>query len=148
MTPAEVAELPVEVLADIQHELTERSDATKLLKAIFDSALQAKYDGAAGAIRLAMAKDSGRVTIGDNGYSIIHDVPKRVKWDQTLLATKAAEIKAAGDDPDEYVKTEFKVEEAKYKAWPERIAAHFEPARTLVTGKPVIRIEAAKREAA
>ena len=43
-------------------------------------------------------------------------------------------IRAAGDDPAEYVEISFKVSERKYVAWPEAIRQDFEPARTVRTG--------------
>ncbi len=44
-------------------------------------------------------------------------------------------IRAAGDDPVEYIDVAYKVSERKYTAWPENIRAAFAPARTVKTGK-------------
>ena len=49
-------------------------------------------------------------------------------------------VRAAGDDPREYVEITFKVPERAYAAWPERIRNAFEPARTVRTGKPTYRL--------
>ena len=46
----------------------------------------------------------------------------------------AERIRAAGDDPSEYVEISFKVPERAYAAWPEAIRQGFEPARTVKTG--------------
>ena len=43
-------------------------------------------------------------------------------------------IRAAGDDPAEYVEISFKVPERNYVAWPDAIRQGFEPARTVRTG--------------
>ncbi|WEF24715.1 hypothetical protein [Paracoccus sp. S3-43] len=43
-------------------------------------------------------------------------------------------IRAAGEDPAEYVEISFKVPERAYVAWPEAIRQGFEPARTVKTG--------------
>ncbi len=52
------------------------------------------------------------------------------------------------DDPGQYVRTELKVAETAYSSWPAAIRRLFEPARTVETGKPSYRIEAAKAEVA
>ena len=49
-------------------------------------------------------------------------------------------IRAAGDDPTEYIEINFKVPERNYVAWPEAIRQDFEPARTVRTGKPKFRL--------
>jgi hypothetical protein len=64
-----------------------------------------------------------------------------VKWSQAKLASIVERIRAAGDDPAEYVSTEFKVSERAYGAWPQSIRSIFAPARTVETGKPRYRIE-------
>ena len=49
-------------------------------------------------------------------------------------------IRAAGDDPAQYVDIAFKVPERKYAAWPDAIRAGFEPARTVRPGTLKIEI--------
>jgi hypothetical protein len=51
-----------------------------------------------------------------------------------------ARIRAAGDDPAEYVETTFRVSERKYAAWPTAIREGFEAARTVKPGKPIFRL--------
>jgi len=46
------------------------------------------------------------------------------------------------------VRTELKVAESAYAAWPEAIRRLFVPARTVETGKPCYRIEPARAEVA
>ena len=65
---------------------------------------------------------------------VVADLPKKVSWDQDRLAAMAERIRAAGDDPSEYVEISFKVPERAYAAWPEAIRQGFEPARTVKTG--------------
>ena len=114
-----------------------------------DGALDLKYDAHACAVRAAAGKQTGTVRFDDDDFVIIADLPKRVRWDQTLLA-EAVEIirRDWRDDPAQYVRTEFKVAEAAYSAWPAAIRRLFEPARTVETGKPTYRIEPAGKEAA
>lgn len=53
----------------------------------------------------------------------------------------AARVRAAGDDPADYVETTLRVSERAYGAWPPSIRAAFEPARTVKTGKPSFRLQ-------
>ena len=71
---------------------------------------------------------------------MIADLPKRVDWDQVRLGEIIARIRAAGDDPDEFVETTFRVSERKYAAWPTAIREGFEAARTVRPGKPTFRL--------
>jgi hypothetical protein len=52
-------------------------------------------------------------------------------------------IRAAGNDPAQYVDIAFKVPERKYAAWPDAIRQGFEPARTVGSGSPSFRLESA-----
>jgi len=45
-----------------------------------------------------------------------------------------ARIRAAKDDPAQYVDITYKVPERKYTAWPDAIREGFEPARTVRAG--------------
>ena len=72
--------------------------------------------------------------LADGDFSVVADLPKRVEWDQARLAAMVERIRAAGEDPAEYVETSFKVAERSYAAWPEAIRQGFEPARTVRTG--------------
>jgi len=90
----------------------------------------------AAAARRAAGKDSGTVRFQDGGFTVAADLPKKVQWDQKRLTALAAEIRAGGEDPAEYLATEFKVSERAYGAWPSAIRSAFEPARTVTTGKP------------
>ena len=71
---------------------------------------------------------------------MIADLPKKVDWDQATLGQMVARIRAAGDDPAEYVETIFRVSERKYGAWPTAIREGFEAARTVKPGKPTFRL--------
>ncbi len=47
---------------------------------------------------------------------MVADLPKRVEWDQAQLAAMVERIRAAGEDPSEYVEISFKVPERAYAA--------------------------------
>jgi hypothetical protein len=77
---------------------------------------------------------------------VIADLPKKVEWDQKRLAALIAMIRAEGDDPADYISTEFKVSERAYNAWPARIRDAFQPARTAKVGKMTIQLELTQSE--
>jgi hypothetical protein len=141
MPIGEIAALPAEQLALLQDDIDEDLRRAKSLKDLFDSALALRYGDRGVMARIEAVKDTGTVRITDEGFVVIADLPKRVKWNQAELASIVERIRAAGDDPAEYVTTEFKVSERAYGAWPQSIRSIFAPARTVETGKPGYRIE-------
>ena len=134
LSAAEIAVLPVELLAILQREIDERIKRDKAAKARFDAALAVRYATRAAEERQAAGKDTGIIRFSDGDFTIVADLPKRVDWNQAKLAAMVERIRAAGDDPAEYVEISFKVPERNYVAWPEAIRQGFEPARTVRTG--------------
>lgn len=141
-----VATLPVDQLALLAGEAQEALDRAKRIKERLDGALDLRFGERAAALRRSEGRDTGTARIEDGGFVVVADLPKRVKWDQARLAAIVERIREAGEDPSEYVATEFKVSERAYGAWPSSIRTAFEPARTVETGKPVYRIEPPKQE--
>ena len=139
LSPQEIAGLPVELLAILQREIDERLKRDKAAKTRLDAALTVRYATRAAEERQAQAKDTGTVRFDDGDFTVVADLPKRVEWDQAQLAAMVERIRAAGDDPAEYVDIAFKVPERKYAAWPDAIRHGFEPARTVKTG--ALRVE-------
>jgi hypothetical protein len=131
---AVIADLPVELLAILQREADEKLKGTKAAKARPDAALTVRYAIRAAEERQAQSKDTGTVRFDDGDFTVVADLPKRVDWDQDHLAEIVERIRAAGDDPAQYVDVAIKVPERKYAAWPDAIQAVFEPARTVRTG--------------
>ncbi len=136
----EIARLPVDLLAILEREVDERLKQAKAAKARLDGALTIRYATRAAEERQAAGKDTGTVRFDDGDFTVIADLPKRVEWDQGQLAAMVARIRAAGDDPAQYVDVTYRVPERKYAAWPEAIRKGFEPARTVKTGAPKIAI--------
>lgn len=134
LSPQEIAGLPVELLAILQREIDERLKRDKAAKTRLDAALTVRYATRAAEERQAQAKDTGTVRFDDGDFTVVADLPKRVEWDQSQLAAMVERIRAAGDDPAEYVDIAFKVPERKYAAWPDAIRQGFEPARMVKTG--------------
>ena len=136
----ELAQLPVELLAALQGELDHAAKQLKSASAKFSAALGVRYATRAAEARRACGKDTGTVRLVDGDYTVVADLPKRVDWDQDHLASMVERIRAAGDDPSEYVDVVIKVPERKYAAWPQAIRDGFEPARTVRPGTLKIEI--------
>ena len=130
----EIAQLPVELLAALQREIDAAAKQMKAVTARFSTALEVRYAARAAEARRACGKDTGTVRLVDGDFTVVADLPKRVEWDQAKLASMVDRIRAAGEDPVEYVEISFKVPERAYAAWPEAIRQGFEPARTVKTG--------------
>ncbi len=134
LSPQEIAGLPVDLLAILQREIDERLKRDKVAKSRLDAAMTVRYAARAAEERQAQAKDTGTVRFDDGDFTVVAELPKRVEWDQSKLAAMVERIRAAGDDPAEYVDIAFKVPERKYAAWPDAIRQGFEPARTVKIG--------------
>lgn len=141
MPAGEIASLPAEHLALLQEEAMDSLDSAKRLKDWIDGVIALRYGERASAFRAAQGKDTGTVRFEDDGVTIIADLPKKVEWDQRQLAALVAKITASGDNPTEYIATEFKVSERAYGAWPDSVRQVFAPARTVRTGKPVFTLK-------
>lgn len=135
-----VVALPAEHLALLQSEAREALEAAKRLHDWIEAAIALRYEQRAVGARAAAGKDTGTVRFNDGEVEVTAEVPKRVDWDQRRLADLAAQIRAGGEDPGEYLEVSFKVPERAYVAWPERIRQAFEPARTVRTGRQTFRL--------
>jgi len=136
MNLADAARLPLDQLALLLDDLAALKADAKQLGDLLHDALHARFGDAASTARRADGKDTGRVRLEQDGFEIIADLPKKVDWQQTKLATAVATLRDWGEDPADYVATELRVPEARFTAWPPRIRALFEPARTVATGRP------------
>jgi len=134
LDPKEIADLPVEMLAVLQHEIDARLKRAKAAKARLDGALSIRYTDRAAEERQAAGKDTGTTRFDDGDFTVIADLPKRVEWDQQMLAQIAQNIAASGEDPTEFIDTRLTVSERKYGALPEAWRKGFERARTVRTG--------------
>lgn len=146
--PEKIAYLDTDVLARLGRELANAKAFMADVEAKLGAALDRKFGEEARERRVAAGKDSGRVRLDDGDFVIVADQPKRAQWDQRELAAVVARIRDAGDDPAEYVTTKLEVSERAYGAWPQRIRAIFDPARTVKLGKPSYSIERRQAEAA
>lgn len=137
-----IASLTVPELACILDDLAEQKAGLAHIEDKVRSALDLKYGARAKQRRAEEGKDTGVVRFEDNGFIVIADVPKRVKWDQDKLKHAAEIIRSGwGDDPADYIKAKLEVSEAAFANWPRPVRELFIPARTVETGRPVYRIE-------
>ena len=141
MQTGELAQMPVELLAGLQAELAHATKQLRMATARFNTALEVRYATRVAEARRACGKDTGTVRLADGDYTVVADLPKRVDWDQEKLAAMVARIRAAGEDPSEFIETTLKVSERKYTALPQSWRKGFEPARTVRTGKPKFRFD-------
>lgn len=133
----DLAVLPAVTLANLRDEVAKRLEDAKRLDAKLDTALDLRYGSRARQARAEQEKDTGTVRFEDNGFTVVADLPKRVKWNQHRLKELVELIRSGwGEDPADYVKVKFEVSERAYDAWPARLRELFTPARTVETGKP------------
>ena len=136
MPVGDIAALPGDQLALLKQDADERLRVAKTLCDWLDGAIALKYGDQAQEVRRAEGKDTGTIRLQDGPVTVVAELPKRVDWDQAMLAGLVERIRADGADPTEYVDIAFSVPESKYTAWPKDIRQEFEPARTVRTGKP------------
>ena len=140
MPIADIIQLPAEHLALLQEDASANLEAAKRLKDWIDGAITHRYAERAINARRTEHKDTGTIRFLDDTVTVVADLPKKIDWDQDLIAEVIERIRAGGDDPAEYVEISFKVPERKYTAWPESIRATFAPARKVKTGKQTFRL--------
>ena len=140
MPVGQIAALPADQLAMLKDAADQQLTQAKTVADWLDGAISLKYADRAIECRAEACKDTGTVRFEDDGVTVITDLAKRIDWDQDRLAAMVERIRAAGDDPAQYVDIAFKVPERKYAAWPDAIRAGFEPARTVRPGTLKIEI--------
>ena len=141
MDAAAVARLPLDHLALLLDDVAAlKADAKQFVDLLHD-ALHARFGAEARSARRAERKDTGRVRLEQDGFEIVSDLSKKVEWHQAKLADAVKTLREWGEDPADYVTTELRVPEARFTAWPPRIRALFEPARTVATGRSSYTLE-------
>lgn len=141
MDAGQAARLPPAHLALLLEDAAALRAHAKHVSDLLADALHRRYGPVAAERRQAEGKDTGRVRFLDAGFEISADLPKRVDWDQQRLAAAIATLRSWGEDPADYVATEIKVPESRFTAWPPKLQALFQPARTVGTGRPSYSLE-------
>lgn len=140
MPVGQIAARPANQLALLKGAADEQLTQAKSVADWLDGAISLKYADRAQDTRQEAGKDTGTIRFEDDGVTVIAELPKRIDWDQALLAQIAENIASAGEDPAEFIETKLSVSERKYGALPESWRKGFEPARTVRTGKPKFRL--------
>ena len=142
LTTEQIAELSAQELACLLDDLSIHKASLRQLEDKLEAALDRRYGARAKQSRAEAGKDTGTVRFVDNEFTVIADLPKRVKWDQAKLKQAIEIIRTGwGDDPADYVKAKLEVSEAAFNNWPRPVRELFIPARTVATGRPVYRLE-------
>lgn len=136
MDIGQIAQLPIDHLVLLADDAAALKAEAKQIGDKFAAALHARFGDQAAVTRRMEGKDTGRVRLVTDGVEVVADLPKRTEWDQPRLAEAVATLRGWGEDPADYVAIEMSVPESRYAAWPPRIRALFEPARTVGAGRP------------
>jgi len=139
MTPQEVADLPPDVLLDLQEELASAKAIVTLCQRNLEAGLGSKYEDAANAARHADGKDTGSVTIQDGLCAIKANLPKKVDWDQGKLVQVFNSMDR--EEAAHFAKVTYKVEEKKFSAATPMLQEKLMDARTVSTGKATYKLE-------
>ena len=140
MPVGQIAALPADQLALLKGAAEEQLTQAKSVADWLDGAISLKYADRAQDTHQEAGKDTGTIRFEDDGVTVIAELPKRIDWDQALLAQIAENIASAGEDPAEFIETKLSISERKYGALPESWRKGFEPARTVRKGKPKFRL--------
>jgi hypothetical protein len=141
--------VPTDQIVALLEVATCKADQYKGRLAKLNGAIAARYKDAATAERRAAGKDTGTVHVIDGEWDIEADAPKKVEWDQAALATAFFTLRDEWkENPLEYMKVTYGVDERKYTAWPAMIRKLFDAARTVSTGTHKFTVKPAKREVA
>lgn len=142
MPIAEVAALPMDQIAMLVDDADAAMATAKRQKEWLHTALLQRFEDRAAGVRRSQNKDTGTVHLHEDGYDVTFDLPALPKWDQKKLALAEAEIRSWDEDPADYMVIKRSISETAFKAWPPSIRKVFEPARTVETGRPVIKLKA------
>jgi hypothetical protein len=140
MSVAQIAALPPEQLQEAHSNLLILQSVVKGVLERFHAALDQRYAEPATAARRASGKDFGVCHLSEGQLQVTADVPKKVTWDQALLAEIAQRIAAAGDPVSDYIDTDYSIPESRYNAWPSTLKETFSKARTVKPGKTSYRL--------
>lgn len=146
--PDILSDLPLETLDAIASTADEAKKTADTVKKVVTGLIEDRLAPGIAAAFAAKESDTGTVHLTRDGFDIEVNRPKKVEWSQPILAEIVAKIAAAGDRPEQYVKTTYAVEERSFTAWPDYLRDQFAPARTVKAGSATIKLSAAKSEAA
>lgn len=136
MDTGQITQVPIDHLVLLADDVAELKADAKQVGDKFAAALHARFGDQAAVTRRMEGKDTGRIRLVMDCVEIVADLPRKTEWDQKRLAEAVAVILTWEENPADYVAIEMSVPETRYSAWPPRIRALFEPARTVAAGRP------------
>lgn len=132
---AAIASLPADQLVLLQDEVEALLDRAQRLAGRLAAALSLRYAERLRGLRQALQKESGTVRFNDGAVVVVADTPRKVEWDQAVLADLMGRIKASGEAAEDYIELAYRVPERRYSTWPPAIRERFAAARTVKQGK-------------
>jgi hypothetical protein len=141
MDAEQVSGLPIDQFAMLLEDVAEQKAQTKRLDEKLSAALNLKYAKRAAELRREAGKDTGTVTIQEDGYIVRADLPKAVEWSEFGLREVERKLVEMGEPVDEYIVTTPQGAGEGLSAWPSGLRKMFEPHRTVGTGKPTFKVE-------
>ena len=136
-TIGELSKLSIKELYELIKKEEEKLANNKSCKEWLEFAINLKYEKAFAAKRLRMGKDTGSISIDEDGYRITCDVAKKIEWQQGLLeeiyAQNTSELKDS-------ITVYYKIPERAYSELSYEVQKMIEPARILTTGKASYKI--------
>lgn len=138
--------LSLDALEALLAECEAENKIVSAAKRAITAYIETSYAGDIAAAYADQGKDFGTVRVTDAGYDIVVDTPKKTEWDQAKLADIRSKIQFSGENPNDYVKVSYAVDERAYAAWPTKIRQTFEPARTVKPGSRTVKL--VRKEAA
>lgn len=130
----------VEELHKLLFEVSRELERAKRTKQWIEAAIAIKYEEQMCAKRIRLAKDNGVIHLEDDDFKVTCDIPKKVEWNQELLAKVAKDIVLGGGNLIDYIETRYNVPERLYNGWPESVRSLFTPARSIRLGRPTYKL--------
>ncbi len=146
LSAKEVDDIPIDQMQVLFDAVAARRKEIKEQDEKLTASMMRRYGPIADNLRRTLGKDTGRVSMRDGEFFVRADLPKKVSWQPDLMRKGVDALLAQGEDPEEYVTIKVEISEKKYDAWPKKVRAIFEPARTVATGRATFEIERAKGE--
>ncbi len=135
-----LAKYPVEDLYNLFFQSLETLEQAKRLKQWLHSAIALKYDVFIQAKRRRMEKYTGAIHLEENGFTITNDLPKKVEWQQDMLAKIVDNLLAPDDSLSSYIEIYYHIPEVKYNNLPQNIKNMLAPARVIKLGNSVYKL--------
>ena len=135
MSADELQNLTLEQLHEILVWVKRSKNDIRGYESSLHSELAARFKARAAQVRSGLGKESGAARFTQEGFTVLADLPKKVEYDQKKLRLAVDELRACGEDPNDYVAFEISISEARWASFDGETQAHFQDARTVKTGK-------------